>query len=111
LLASIRETQTDIIAKSAHRVRDYLCEINVELITVRQGVDDIIKKLPAIRDTAGKATVILNELSVTFAKILTFHDKLPMMSGKIITIHNDIPVLAGKVTVIHDELPAIRDVF
>ena len=63
--ASIRETQTHVIAKSAHRVRDYLREINVELVTVRQGVDGIFKELPAIRDTAGKATMILDELSVT----------------------------------------------
>jgi hypothetical protein len=109
LPASIRETQTDVVAKSAHRVRDYLREISVELVTVRQGVDDIFKELPAIRDTAGKATIILDELSVTSAKISTLHDELPMMSGKITTIHDDIPVLAGKVTVIHDELPAIRD--
>ena len=90
--ASIRETQTDVVAKSAHRVRDYLREINVELVTVRQGVDGIFKELPAIRDTTGKATIILNELSVTSAKISTLHDELP-----------------SKVTVIHNELPAIRD--
>jgi hypothetical protein len=52
--------------------------------------------------------VILDELSITSAKISTINDELPLMSGKITTIHDDMPVLADKVTVIHDELPAIR---
>ena len=90
--ASIRETHTDIVAKSAHRVRDYLREINMELATVHHGVDKIVKELPSIRNTARKATVILDELSVTSAKISTLHDELP-----------------SNVTVIHDELSAIRD--
>jgi hypothetical protein len=109
LPALICETHIDVVAKAAHRVRDYLRELNLELVTVRQGIDGIFKELPAIRDTAGKATITLDELSVTSAKVSTLHDELPMMSGKITTIHDDVPVLASKVTVIHDELPAIRD--
>lgn len=78
-------------------------------MTVRQGVDGIVKELPAIRDTAGKVTMIQDELSIISAAASTLHNELPMMSGKITTIHDDMPVLADKVTVIHDELPAIRD--
>jgi len=83
--------------------------MNVELVTIRQKVHGIFKDLPAIRDTAGKATMILDELSITSANVSNLHDELPLMSGKITTIHDDMPVLADKVTVIHDELPAIRD--
>jgi hypothetical protein len=108
LPASIRETHTDVVANPAHRVRDYLREINVELVTVRQGVDGIFKDLPAIRDTAGKATMILDELSVTSAKISTLYDELPMMSGKITTIHDgvfasksDIPLLLNAETALN----------
>ena len=100
---------TPILSESAYRIRDFLREINVELVTVHQRVDGIFKELPAIRDTAGKATMILSELSITSAKISTLHDELPLISGKITTIHDDMPVLAEKVTVIHDELPALRD--
>ena len=107
--ASIREAHIDIVAKIAYRVRDYLRELNMELVTVRREIDGIFKELPAIRDTTEKATIILNELSVTSAKISVLRDELPLMSGKITTIYDDIPVLANKVTVIHDELPAIRD--
>jgi hypothetical protein len=109
LPALTRETHIDVVANAAHRVRDYLREINIELVTVSQRVDGIFKELPAIRDTAGKATIILDELSATSAKVSTVHDVLPMMSGKITTIYDDVPVLASKVTVIHDELPVIRD--
>ncbi len=103
------KTKKKVVAKSAHCVRDYLREINVELVTVRQWVDGMFKELPAIRDTAGKATIILDELSAASAKISTLHDEVPMMSRKITTIYDDMPILADKITVIHDELPAIRD--
>jgi hypothetical protein len=81
----------------------------MELVTVRQGVDGMVKELPAIRDTAGKTTMILDELSFASAKISTLHDELPLIYGKITAIHDGIPVLAGEVTVIHDELSATRD--
>lgn len=78
-------------------------------MTVRQGVDGIVKDLAAIRDMAGKVTMIQDELSIISAAASTLHNELPMISGRITTIHEDMPVLADKVTVIHDELPAIRD--
>ena len=96
-----------MLLKSANCLRDCLREAKLELVTVRQSIDGSL--LPAIRDTAGKTTIILGELLTTSTKISTVHDELPLMAGKITTIHDDMPVLADKMTVIHDELPAIRD--
>jgi len=79
------------------------------MVTVRQGVEDVVRELPAIRDTARKVTTIFEELPITSAKVSNLHDELPTIAGKVTAIHDDIPAMAGKVTVIHDELPAIRD--
>ena len=81
----------------------------MEMITARHGVDDVVKELPAIRDTARKITTIFDELPITAAKVSGLHDELPTISGKITEIHDDMPAMAGKVTLIYDELPAIRD--
>jgi hypothetical protein len=81
----------------------------MEMITARHGVDDVVKELPAIRDTARKITTIFDELPITAAKVSGLHDELPTISGKITEIYDDMPAMAGKVTLIYDELPAIRD--
>jgi hypothetical protein len=77
-------------------------------VTVRQGVDDIVKELPAIQDTASKVAAIFDELPDTAAKVSNLHDELPAISDKITAIHDDMPAVANQVTVIHDQLPAIR---
>jgi hypothetical protein len=79
------------------------------MVTDRQGVKEVVRELPAIRDTARKVTTIFEDLPITSAKVSNLYDELQAISGKINAIHDDIPALAGKMTVIHDELPAIRD--
>src|SRR5271156_6976928 len=95
--------------RHAKETRDLLLEVNMQVVTARQNIDDVVKELPAIRDTARQITTIFDELPTTATKVSNLHDELPTISGKITAIHNDMPAMAGKVTVIHDELPAIRD--
>jgi hypothetical protein len=80
----------------------------LQLVTVRQGINDTVKELPVIRDTARKVTSIFDELPNTATKVSNLLDELPAISGKITAIHDDMPAMANKVTVIHNELPAIR---
>jgi hypothetical protein len=81
----------------------------LQLVTVLQRVNDTVKELPAIRDTAHKVTTIFGELPNTAAQVSSLHGELPAISGKITAIYDDMPAVANKVTVIHDALPAIRD--
>jgi hypothetical protein len=88
---------------------DLLHEIDLQVITARQDIGDVVKELPAIRDTARRVTTIFDELPATASKVSDIHDELPSISGKITAIHDDMPAMSDKVTLIYDELPAIHD--
>ena len=87
---------------------ELLHEINLQVITVRQNIDDVVKELPAIRDTDRRITTIFDELPTIATEVSNIRGELPSISGKITAIHDDMPAMSDKVTLIYDELPAIR---
>jgi hypothetical protein len=78
----------------------------LHLVTVRRGVDNTVKELPAIRDTARKTIKIFDGLPA--AEISTLYDELPPIAVKITVIPDDMAALTHGMTIIYDGLPAIR---
>lgn len=104
MLASTRKICIDVVARTADHARDYLCKVNLELVTACQTVDGIFKEYPAIRDTGRKVTIVIDGLSVTPVQVSSLHNNLPVIFGKITTVDDDMPFPAKKVTLISNEL-------
>ena len=91
------------------QLRDLLREVNLEVVTARQGIGEVVQELPAIRDMARKVTTIFDELPIDALNISDIQQQLPSISGRITSISDDLLAVASNVTIIHSELPAIRD--
>lgn len=77
---------------------------------VRTVVNDVMKELPAIQDTARKVTTVLDSFTGIAGDIKSIRNVLPTLDIKVTEVHDELPAISGKVTAIHDELlPAIRD--
>jgi septation ring formation regulator EzrA len=83
--------------------------INIEIVTVRSGLDDVVRELPGIRDTARGVTTMINEMPVLKGEMTALHAELSTVSGTVTTIHDQLPVVSQNVAAINDEIPQIRD--